>query len=147
MPDDKDREMSIFELYLGTAEKVSDRRAQANTWMLSVNSAVVALYGVLQADKTPVSTLQRPLWLWAIPLAGMIVSIAWVSLLTSYRKLNRAKFGVLEEIETRLAITPFKREQELYKADNRRSLSDVEILIPIGFIILYIFLLSANLAK
>jgi len=50
----KDPKLALFELYLATAEKVSDRRAQANTWMLSVNSAVVALYGYLQADKMAV---------------------------------------------------------------------------------------------
>ena len=41
--DDKDPKLALFELYLATAEKVSDRRAQANSWMLSVNSAIIAL--------------------------------------------------------------------------------------------------------
>ena len=47
MPDAKDPRLAVFELYLATAEKVSDRRAQANAWMLSVNSAIVAFYGCL----------------------------------------------------------------------------------------------------
>ncbi len=34
----KDPKLKLFELYLATAEKVSDRRAQANAWMLSVNA-------------------------------------------------------------------------------------------------------------
>ena len=50
MPDAKDPRLAAFELHLATAEKVSDRRAQANTWTLSVNSAIVALYGYLQTD-------------------------------------------------------------------------------------------------
>jgi hypothetical protein len=50
VPDAKDPKLAIFELYLATAEKVSDRRAQANAWMLSVNSAIVALYGYLQTS-------------------------------------------------------------------------------------------------
>ena len=36
MSDAKDPGLKLFELYLATAEKVSDRRAQANAWMLSV---------------------------------------------------------------------------------------------------------------
>jgi hypothetical protein len=40
MPEAKDPILAMFELYLATAEKVSDRRAQANAWMLSVNSAM-----------------------------------------------------------------------------------------------------------
>lgn len=89
--DSKDPKLALFELYLATAEKVSDRRAQANTWMLSVNSAIVALYGYLQADKMAFGTAQKAVWLWAIPAAGEIVCLAWAALLTSYRDLNRAK--------------------------------------------------------
>ena len=67
MAEGKDPKLALFELYLATAEKVSDRRAQANAWMLSVNSAIVALYGYLQADKMAVSAAQKGLWLLAIP--------------------------------------------------------------------------------
>jgi len=42
-----DSKLALFGLYLATAEKVSDRRAQANSWMLSVNSVIVGLYGYL----------------------------------------------------------------------------------------------------
>jgi hypothetical protein len=57
--DTKDRKLALLKLYLATAEKVSDRRAQANSWMLSVNSAIVALYGYLQADKMSVARLKK----------------------------------------------------------------------------------------
>src|SRR5215469_6878244 len=102
--DDKEPKLALFELYLATAEKVSDRRAQANSWMLSVNSAIVALYGYLQADKSSVGSSQKAIWLWAIPTAGALVCVAWMALLTSYRKLNRAKFAVLTQIEEDLAF-------------------------------------------
>ena len=122
MTDAKDPKLALFELYLATAEKVSDRRAQANTWMLSVNSAIVALYGYLQADKMAVGAAQKAVWLWAIPAAGAIVCLAWVALPTSYRKLNRAKFTVLTEIEADLPVALFTREREAYRRDRRRSL-------------------------
>ncbi len=54
-----DSKLAMFELYLATAEKVSDRRAQANSWMLSVNSAIVALYGYLQSDEIADSAPQK----------------------------------------------------------------------------------------
>jgi hypothetical protein len=78
--DAKDSKLALLELYLATAEKVSDRRAQANASMLSVNSAIVALYGYLQADKMAVGAAQKAVWLWAIPAAGAIVCLAWTSL-------------------------------------------------------------------
>jgi hypothetical protein len=128
--------LAVFELYLATAEKISDRRAQANSWMLSVISAIVALYGYLQADKMAVFSSQKAVWLWAIPAAGVIVCIAWAALLTSYRKLNRAMFAVIAEIKADLAIAPFTREREYYHRDRRRSLAVVETLIPVSFAML-----------
>ena len=53
MTDSKDPNLTLFELYLATAEKVSDRRAQANAWMLSVNGAVISLYGTCRQIKPP----------------------------------------------------------------------------------------------
>jgi hypothetical protein len=63
----------MFEVHLARAEKVSDRRAQAHSWMLSVNSAIVGLYGYLQSDK--MAAPQKMVWLWAIPAAGPIVCL------------------------------------------------------------------------
>jgi hypothetical protein len=141
--DAKDPKLALFELYLATAEKVSDRRAQANSWMLSVNSAIVALYGYLQADKMSVGNAQKVIWLWAIPSAGALVCLSWAALLTSYRKLNRAKFAVLRQIEAELSISLFASEREAYRRDRRRSLSYVETLVPICFVLLYLAILVA----
>ena len=146
MPDAKEPNLAMFELYLATAEKVSDRRAQANAWMLSVNSAIVALYGYLQTDKLAIPTGQKAIWLWAIPAAGFIVCASWTVLLTSYRKLNRAKFVVLQEIEADLPLQPFKREREVYTLDRRRSLSYIETAIPGCFMLLYVAMLIAAIA-
>jgi hypothetical protein len=88
-----DSKLALFQLYLATAERVSDRRALANSWMLSVNSAIDALYGCLEADKASVSTGQKTIWLWAIPGPGAITCLAWAALLASYRKLNQAKLS------------------------------------------------------
>jgi hypothetical protein len=111
--------------------------------MLSVNSAIVALYGYLQADKMSVGAAQKVVW--AIPAAGTIVCLAWITLLTSYRKLNRAKFAVLIQIEADLPISLFTREREAYRRDRRRSLSYVESLIPGCFALLYAVMLGAAL--
>ncbi len=144
MSDAKDPKLKLFELYLATAEKVSDRRAQANAWMLSVNGAVVGLYGYLQADKAAVvGAAQKAVWLWAIPAAGALICLAWVALLASYRQINRAKFEVLQELERDLPASLFTREQVIYRAERRRSLSRVERWIPGCFALLYIAMLAA----
>ena len=134
---------AMFELYLATAEKVSDRRAQANSWMLSVNSAIVALYGYLQSDKMAVGAAQKAVWLWAIPAAGAIVCVAWAALLASYRELNRAKFEVLAELEANFPVSPIARERQIYEKHGRHSFAQIERLIPGCFVVLYIIILVA----
>jgi len=147
LADGEGAKFAMFELYLATAEKVSDRRSAANAWMLSVNSAIVALYGYLGADKTPVHILQSSIWLWAIPAAGAIVSVAWTALLSSYRQLNKAKFEVLQEMEKDLAAQPFALERAIYKRENRRSMSTVEVAIPLCFLGLYAVILASDLLR
>ena len=147
MTGDKDPKLALFELYLATAEKVGDRRAQANAWMLSVNSAIVGLYGYLQVDKMAVGAAAKAVWLWAIPAAGAIVCLAWAALLTSYRKLNRAKCEVLMRLEADLPVPPFTTEREIYRNEKRRSLSQIEALIPGCFALLYAAMLGATFLK
>jgi hypothetical protein len=102
----------------------------------------------LQADKTVVGGAQKAVWLWAIPAAGALVSVAWASLLTSYRKLNRAKFEVIKQLEADLPIPPFTREEQAYRRDGRRSLSSIETAVPICFVLLYaVLLLAAIVAR
>ena len=132
----------LYKLYLATAEKVSDRRAQANAWMLSVNSAIVGLYGYLQ---TVPSDDAKEIWLWAIPAAGAIVCVAWAALLASYSRLNGAKFKVLHELEADFPIPLFKRESEHYKKEGRRQLSRIESRVPWTFALLYAIMIIATL--
>ena len=139
-----DPKFALYELFVATAEKASDRRAQANAWMLSVNSAIVALYGYLQTDKTiATSDAFAEIWLWAIPAAGILVCAAWFALLTSYRSLNHAKFAVLKEIENDLAFKLFSREEQLYTERGRISGSTIESVIPWTFAALYLAMVYA----
>lgn len=136
--------LDLYTLYLGTAEKVSDRRWQANSWLLSVNSALVGLYGYLGKGPPPLAKAAG-VWVWAIPAAGILVCLTWLAVLASFHKLNKAKFQLLQEIEQELPLALFKREQEIYRSLGRRRFSTIEGRVPWCFIALYGVLLFANL--
>ena len=143
MTEQVNNESSVFELYKlfqETTEKVSDRRAKANTWMLSVNSALVALYALLEQGDEFIGTLGQHLWFLALPAAGVIICLAWYSLLVSYRKLNHAKFSVLMDMEENLPYALYTREKEFLDRNKRWNLSNIEGWIPLAFGMLYIFL-------
>ena len=143
MTEQANKEPSMFELYKlfqETTERVSDRRAKANTWMLSVNSALVVLYTLLEQGEGVIGTLGKHLWLIAIPVAGVIICLAWYSLLVSYRKLNHAKFSVLMDMEENLPYALYTREKGYLDRNKRWNLSNIESWIPLAFAALYIFL-------
>lgn len=147
MPADADQRLELYRLFLATAEKVSDRRMQANAWMLSVNSAIVGLYGYLGQGKASVEGAEMMIWRWAIPAAGILICLGWAALLGSYSKLNGAKFQVLHEIEAELPYPPFLREQHFYRQSGRRRLSGVESAVPWSFVALYAILIIASVAQ
>ena len=111
--------------------------------MLSVNSAIVALYGDLQTDKLAVPAAQKMVWLWAIPAAGAIVCVAWAALLTSYRKLNRAKFTVLQETKESYHFILLRARGKLLGEDRRRVPVVGGNSNPGCFVLLYLAMLVA----
>ena len=130
----------FYRFFVESAERATDRRESANKWMLSVNAAVSGLYGYLQTGKEVVGGDQKQLWMLAIPAAGMIIAVAWAALLQSYKKLNGAKFKVIDELEEKLSERPYRREYKLYIEDRRFAFSTIELLVPIAFFLLYLLL-------
>lgn len=129
--------IELYKLYVETAEKVSDRRSSANTWMLSVNTALVGFYAFLEKDKEIIVSSERQIWLLAIPVTGLIISFAWLSLLVSYRKLNQAKFHIIHEIEEDLPYKLFILENIKLTEAKHWGLSNIESWIPMAFFVLY----------
>ncbi len=146
MPNSPTELLELYKFYQATAEKVSDRRAQANSWMLSVNTALVGVYGYFDKVKglahDPVTV-----WVWGIPLAGLLICMAWLALLSSYRKLNKAKYQLLQDMEKDLSVALFTRERDIYKGLRRRSLTRIEVYVPWGFMALYVALCVVNVSS
>lgn len=129
-----------YKLYVDTSSKVSDRRGTANTFLMSVNTALVSVYG-LAAGKDATLDASHGAAAWLIPLAGLTISLGWIALIRSYRALNRAKFDVIMQIERTLPIRLFDAEWRALKAQRALSLTYVEQLVPLVFVIVYAVLL------
>ncbi|MBT0772339.1 hypothetical protein KIH74_25565 [Kineosporia sp. J2-2] len=96
-----------YKLYAEMADRVSERRGQANAFFLSVNTTVAA--GIALFAEHSVDTA-RPLLIapWLILLGQCL---AWFWLLRSYRQLNSAKFAVIGALEERLPASPYWRAE------------------------------------
>lgn len=140
---DDPRLLDLFKLAVEMADRVSARRAGANTFFVSAQSAVVAALGFLAARQPPPANR----YLVALTAVGIAVSAAWYLLLRSYRDLNRAKFKVIDELENRMPYAIFRAEwQELKQDPVKRwrpryaELGTVERLVPALFALINLVL-------
>lgn len=123
-----------YKLYVEMADRISNRRASANSYFLSVNSAIIAFVGYLSAKGDGE-------YMWMLALGGISLSVLWESLITSYRNLNTAKFAVIHKIEKRLPISPYEAEWDAMERGKNpklyRPISHIEQGVPYIFMVLH----------
>jgi hypothetical protein len=139
---DRDLELELYKLAVEMADRISARRALANSFFLTVNTGLVALLGGNDLR-------------WYVSVAGIVFSLAWWSTLQSYRQLNAAKFQVISSIEARLPVPLFSSEWEFIqsrRAPKRlwparsllawirgyHELGTVERIVPLVFAAIYL---------
>jgi hypothetical protein len=125
--------LELYKLAVEMADRVSARRATANAFFLTVNTALLAFVS---------SGLDDMLWL--VALAGTALSGAWWVLLRSYRNLNAAKFDVITEMEKNLEAQIFDDEWKRLKEKRQEGwrgryaeFGVVERFVPLIFALLY----------
>ena len=128
-----------YKLFVGTSDQVSERRAGAHTLLLTTNTLIVSVYS-LAVGKDVALVTAGGVWRVVIPLAGIAMTAAWLTLIRSYRALNTAKFSVIDRMEERLPVQAFRLEWEALKGDRRRhvDLSTSERVVPVVFGCLYV---------
>jgi len=152
VPGEGDAE-GIFELYriaVEQADRVSARRASANSYFLTTQTGLAALVGLIGSlDEGSDAVPRSDVALVATAIVGLALCAAWWLLLRSYRDLNAAKFKVITEIETEhLPLQIFQREWDFLKSDEvlpwwkgrYAELGFVERFIPALFAAVYIAL-------
>lgn len=132
-----------YKLYVEMADNISERRQTANSFFLSINTAIVGLSAYLSICDTPkkVTILFTP-----ISIAGMIICYMWYRLVRSYMDLNTAKFKVVHEIEQKLPFAPYDVEWDKVGrgADSKLYLpfTHIEKYVPWIFLFLHLFVLG-----
>ena len=126
-----------YKLYVQSAENVSARRVASNRYLLAINAALVALYG-LQS----VGFGQNYLAL-LIPVMGIPVCLLWYLIIKAHADLNRIKFDVIHELEQHLPAAMYKYEWHLAEegqGKTYRAVTTIERWVPILFALLHVVL-------
>ena len=127
-----------YRLYVEMADRVSQRRALANTFP-PLNTAVLTALGVWLPGRPPA----QPWWL-VVPLLAVLGECgAWFSLVRSYRLLNAAKYEVIGALEERLPASPYWRAEWWALGEGRDPrrywpLSHIERAVPVFFGLTYL---------
>jgi len=136
----RDHMLEQYKLYLGMADKISDRRQSANTFFLTVNSALVALFTVPGLGTTT--------WHMTVGLAGAVISYTWYRLIRSYSDINSGKFKVVHRVEAHLPVRLFDAEWIILGEgkDPKKYLpfSRIEMRLPWIFMAIYLVMLISK---
>ena len=126
-----------YKLYVQSAENVSARRVQSSRYLLTLNAALVALYGFQSAG------FGQSYWALVVPVIGIPVSLLWYLIIKSHADLNRVKFEVIHGFERQLPAAMYRYEWRLAEdgqGKSYRAVTAIEKWIPVLFAILHVVL-------
>lgn len=127
-----------YKAYVQSAEHVSTRRVASSRYLLTLNIALVTLYGIQSEG------FVRSYWAILVPILGIPVSGLWYQIIQSHSDLNTVKFQIIHKLEEHLPVALYAYEWQLAGEGRGTSYSAVtrrEKWIPIAFVVLHIILL------
>jgi len=135
--------LEIYKLYVEMADKISERRQSANSFFLTLNSAIVALVGYVNLSQT--TSIGTSSFFWLVATSGMVLSYLWYRLIRSYKNINSGKFKVIHAIEKKLPLRPYDAEwTALGKGTDKKlylQFTQIELYVPWVFFIIHLFVL------
>ena len=123
-----------YKLYVQSAENNSTRRVASSRYLLTLNAAIVALYGVQS------TTFAESYWTLFIPLIGFPAALLWHQIIKSFRNLNTVKFKLVHELEEHLPAAPFRyewRQAEHGRGKVYNPVTHIEQWLPLLFAFLH----------
>lgn len=130
-----------YKMFVEGAEKISDRRQNANNYFITINAALVSFLGL----SFQVKFLEDLGWVKAlIAILGLVICIIFWFLLRSYKQLNSGKFKVIHKIEETLPLALYDYEWKILSEGKNKKLyypfSHIELLVPWTFGFIYVIL-------
>lgn len=163
--DDTGTVLELYKTAVEMADRVSARRAGANSFFLTLNTALAAIVGIVSSARNAKLHGSVPSFgafgLCVTAAAGVVLAVVWWAMLRYYRRLNGAKFDVINRLEKRLPAQPYTDEWSILHPDeplsedeadgsspwNRlrrrvkhREATVVEQVVPFVFVALYVIL-------
>ncbi|MDD1679377.1 MAG: hypothetical protein LUO93_09390 [Methanomicrobiales archaeon] len=137
--------LEMYKVYMEMADHVSQRRDSANNFFVTLNSAIIALIGIVASILTS-SIILKFCWVVVISVTGIIICVRWRDIIQSHKDLNSGKFVIIHMLEEKLPATLYKTEWSYLNPPIGRkrykSLTLAELQVPLVFIGLYTLIMS-----
>ena len=127
-----------YKMYVQSAENVSARRVASSRYLLTLNIALVTLYGIQSEGSV------QDYWATLVPILGILVSVLWYQIIKSHSDLNAVKFQIINQLEEHLPVALYTHEWQLAgegRGPSYSAVTRIEKWIPIAFVVLHIILL------
>ena len=128
----RDDLITLYRDYVASADSVSARRTAANSFFVTINTALLGIRGYfdVKSDETVI----------ILAVVGILLSLVWYRMIESYRALNGSKFRVIQLMERQLPLAAYTAEE--YVQDHgpkvHQGLSSVEAYVPMLFALLHV---------
>ncbi len=134
-----------YKIYVQSAENVSARRVASSRYLLTLNIALVTLYGIQSEG------FVQSYWAILVPILGILVSLLWYQIIKSHSDLNTVKFKIIHQLEEHLPVALYAYEWQLAgegRGTSYSAVTHIEKWIPRVFIALHsILFISPFLVK
>ncbi|WP_423257766.1 RipA family octameric membrane protein [Enterobacter asburiae] len=136
---DLKEKIDIYKLCIDMADKTSERRLKTNAFIIAINTGLISLNSYLST-----AGLSQIAWSSIICLVCIIVNLYWMFLVSTYKKINEAKYKTINKIENdnNFPFKPFNEEYNYLKSKRYFHLTSIERLIPLTLIILNVVIIS-----
>lgn len=117
------------------ADSTSNRRISSSNVFILINTAILAFISFEVGFTNLI-----------ISIIGIVISVVWICSIKSYKKINKIKFKVINELETFLPASTYGYEWKLINENKRhKHFTTLESFIPFIFIIMYITVIIINI--
>jgi len=127
--------LDTYRWYIDSAERIGDRRASVNSFLLGVNAALAAYFSIVGPSIT-----ENPIPNIVIPITGILLCLGWYLALANFRQLTAAKAHVIRRLEESLPATVFAEERKMVEqsAQALGPLTRIGNAMPGLFTVLYV---------
>lgn len=142
----KNELLDQYKMFQKSSEDLVSRRQSVSSFYITVNSALIAIVGVLIGL---VSFPSNIIIILFMSLTGIILDVSWIRILEAYGTLNSAKMKVIKLLEKQLPAILYEAEWHVMsdKLNNKKyvSFTNSEKRIPIIFSCVYGLIIVASI--